>query len=90
MEQRKDTPEQAEFRQYCRRWLAENRPAPPPSRLPEHSIEVMEEEHHKYLAAWQKKCYEAGLVACDYPKAYGGGGQILHRKRGHAHPGPRE
>ena len=29
MEQKRDTPEQAEFRDYCRRWLADNRPAAP-------------------------------------------------------------
>ena len=71
---KKDTPEQAEFRDYCRKWLDENRPAPPPSRLPEMAIEVSTEEHRQYLCAWQKKCYEAGLVGCDYPKEYGGGG----------------
>ena len=27
-----------------------------------------------YLQAWQKRCYEAGLVGADIPKAYGGGG----------------
>lgn len=74
MSMRKDTKEQAEFRTYCRRWLAENRPAPPRVRLPENAIEVMSEEHRDYLAGWQKKLYEAGLVACDYPKQYGGGG----------------
>jgi alkylation response protein AidB-like acyl-CoA dehydrogenase len=42
--------------------------------LPEHAIEVMSEEARRYLCTWQKKCYEAGLVACDYPKQYGGGG----------------
>jgi alkylation response protein AidB-like acyl-CoA dehydrogenase len=74
MEPSKDTKEQAEFRAYCRRWLAENRPAPPAFRLPEHAIEVVTEEQRQYLSAWQKKCYEAGLVACDYPREYGGGG----------------
>ncbi len=34
----------------------------------------MTEEQRRYLCAWQKKCYEAGLVGCDYPKEYGGGG----------------
>jgi len=72
--ERRDTPEQAEFRTHCRRWLAENRPAAPAFRLPEYAIEVMTEEQRRYLAAWQNKCYAAGLVACDYPKAYGGGG----------------
>jgi alkylation response protein AidB-like acyl-CoA dehydrogenase len=75
MSERRDTPEQAEFRAYCKRWLAEHRPAAPPSRLPEHAIEVTSEEHRKYLCAWQRQCYEAGLVACDYPKEYGGRGQ---------------
>lgn len=70
----RDTPEQAEFREYCRRWLAENRPAPPPFRLPEQPIEVATEEQKEWLCAWQKKCYQAGLVACDYPKEYGGWG----------------
>ena len=74
MDVKKDTPEQAEFRDYCRRWLQEHRPAAPPSRLPEYAIEVMLEEHRRYLCDWQKQCYQAGLVACDYPKEYGGGG----------------
>ena len=34
MEGRRDTPEQAEFREYCRRWLPENRPPAPTFRLP--------------------------------------------------------
>jgi len=71
---KRDTAEQAEFRTHCRRWLAEHRPAAPSFRLPEYAIEVMTEEQRRYLAAWQKQCFEAGLVACDFPKAYGGGG----------------
>lgn len=74
MAETKDTPEQAEFREYCRRWLAENRPPAPTFRMPLTPIEVMTEEQRVYLCAWQKKCYEAGLIACDYPKEYGGGG----------------
>jgi len=70
----KDTPEQAEFRSFCRRWLDENRPAPPAFRLPEHAIEVMTEEQRRWLCTWQKKCHEAGLVGTDYPKEYGGRG----------------
>lgn len=27
-----------------------------------------------YLQAWQRKCYDAGLVGADYPIEYGGGG----------------
>ena len=74
MDAKRDTPEQAEFRDYCRRWLAEHKPAAPSFRLPEYAIEVMTDEQRRYLSAWQKRCYEAGLVACDYPKPYGGGG----------------
>jgi alkylation response protein AidB-like acyl-CoA dehydrogenase len=74
MSERVETAEQVEFRAYCRRWLAEHRPTAPSFRLPEHAIEVMTEEQRQYLCAWQKRCYEAGLVACDYPKEYGGGG----------------
>ena len=71
---KKDTPEQAEFRAHARKWLEENRPAPPRTRLPELAIEVATDEHREYLCEWQKKCYEAGLVGCDYPTEYGGGG----------------
>jgi alkylation response protein AidB-like acyl-CoA dehydrogenase len=74
MAEKRDTPEQAEFREYARRWLKEHRPAAPSFRLPEYAIEVMTEEQRRYLCFWQKQCYEAGLVACDVPKAYGGGG----------------
>ena len=27
-----------------------------------------------YLQAWQGRCYEAGLIGCDYPVEYGGRG----------------
>jgi alkylation response protein AidB-like acyl-CoA dehydrogenase len=74
-EKTKDTPEQAEFRAYCAGWLAENRPPKPSFRLPQSGIEVMTDEQRIYLQAWQKKCYDAGLVGCDYPEEYGGGGK---------------
>ena len=74
MSESRDTPQQAEFRASCRRWLAEHRPEPPPFRLPEMAIEVMTEAQRDYLCAWQRRCYAAGLVGCDYPVPYGGGG----------------
>ena len=74
MSERKDTAEQAAFREHCRKWLAENRPERPRFRLPQSPIEVMTEEQRVFLCAWQKKAYQAGLIACDYPKPYGGGG----------------
>ena len=52
MSERTFSPEQTEFRDYCRRWIAENRPAAPSFRLPLSPIEVMTEEQRRYLASW--------------------------------------
>lgn len=71
----KDTAEQAEYRQYCRDWLAQNKPGEPPVRLPLTPLEIMTEEQMAYLKSWQKAAYEAGLVGCDYPQSVGGGGR---------------
>jgi alkylation response protein AidB-like acyl-CoA dehydrogenase len=71
----KDTAEQAEFRQYCRDWLKDNRPGEPPVRLPLSPLEIMTQDQLGYLQAWQKSAYDAGLVGCDYPEAVGGGGR---------------
>jgi len=68
------TPEQQEFREYARRWIAENRPEAPSFRLPLSPLEVMHQAQLDYLRAWQGKCYQAGLIGCDYPKECGGGG----------------
>lgn len=68
------TAEQREFQHYARRWLAENAPPPPPERLPLSPIEVMTTGQRDYLQAWQRKCYDAGLIGADYPTEYGGGG----------------
>ena len=64
-----------EFREYARTWLAENAPPAPPERLPIAAIEVMTPGQRDYLQAWQRQCYEAGLVGVDYPVEYGGHGQ---------------
>ena len=74
-EPQKDSPEQAEFRQYCRQWLADNRPPDPVVRLPLSALEIMTEGQLCYLQAWQKAAYDAGLVGCDYPREVGGGGR---------------
>ncbi|MDP6979088.1 MAG: acyl-CoA dehydrogenase family protein [Myxococcota bacterium] len=73
-EKSKLSDEQIAFQEHARSWLAENAPPPSPVRLPITPIEVMTVEQRDYLQDWQKKCYEAGLVGCDIPKAYGGGG----------------
>jgi alkylation response protein AidB-like acyl-CoA dehydrogenase len=67
--------EQLEFQDYARRWLSENAPPPPPERLPLSPIEVMTVGQRDYLQEWQGRCYEAGLIGCDYPEAYGGRGK---------------
>ncbi len=66
--------EQLEFQEYARRWLAENQPPRPSFRLPLSAIEVMTDEQRDYLQDWQRRCYEARLVGCDFPEAYGGWG----------------
>ncbi len=70
-----DTPEQAEFRAHCREWLAKNRPAPftGPVQTQDHP-RINTIEYHRWLQDWQKAAYGAGLVGCDYPTEYGGGG----------------
>jgi alkylation response protein AidB-like acyl-CoA dehydrogenase len=72
---RKDTPEQAEFRQHCRDWLKDNQPPEPPVRLPVSPLEIMTEPQLHYLQDWQKAAYDAGLIGCDYPVDCGGGGR---------------
>jgi len=71
----KDTDEQAAFRAHCQEWLAKNRPEKPRFRLPQTPLEVQSVEQRDYLQAWQRRLYDAGLVGCDYPAAYGGGGK---------------
>ncbi len=74
MSEQKLSNQQIEFQDYARGWLRENVPPPPPVRLPLNPIEVMSVAQLEYLQDWQRACYEAGLVGCDVPKAYGGGG----------------
>ena len=74
MSEKNVTPEQTEFREYCRRWLEENRPPPTDTPLPQAAYEVTYADHRAYLCDWQTKCYEAQLIATDVSKAYGGHG----------------
>ena len=71
---RMDTPEQAEFRAYCRQWLSANHPGQPPVRIPLGALELSDPKALAWLQAWQKSAYAAGLVGCDYSTAVGGGG----------------
>jgi len=72
---KQDAPEQAEFRAYCRDWLSKNHPGPSPVPLPQSPLGITTQEQLDFLTAWQRSAYDAGLVGCDYPKEYGGGGQ---------------
>ncbi|MBZ5708640.1 acyl-CoA dehydrogenase family protein [Nannocystis pusilla] len=69
-----ESPEQAAYRAHCKAWLAGNLPPRPSFRLPLGPLEIATEEQLEYLCAWQKAAYSAGLVGCDYPGEYGGGG----------------
>ncbi|MDG2335090.1 MAG: acyl-CoA dehydrogenase family protein [Myxococcota bacterium] len=37
-------------------------------------LEVMTVGQRNYLQDWQGQCHAAGLIGCDYPESYGGGG----------------
>ena len=71
----KDNAEQAVFRQECRAWLADNTPPPPPFKPVKSGVEVVTEEQLSYYRDWQSAAYEAGMVGCDYPTEFGGGGR---------------
>ncbi|MEM7098575.1 MAG: acyl-CoA dehydrogenase family protein [Pseudomonadota bacterium] len=72
--EKKDTPEQAEFRAHCRAWLAENHPGRPPVHIPQGALELSDPAALEWLQTWQKSAYDAGLVGADYSKETGGGG----------------
>ena len=72
---RGDTPEQAEYRAHCRGWLAENHPGQPSVRLPLSALELSDPAAMDWLRAWQGAAYAGGLIGCDYPDDYGGGGR---------------
>ncbi len=72
---RPDSGEQQQFRQYCRQWLQDQLPERPLFRLPQTAIEIMHDEQLDYLCSWQKLAYDGGLVGCDYPSEFGGGGR---------------
>ena len=74
-EGKKDSPEQAEFRAHCQQWLAENHPGNPSVHIPQGALELSDPEALKWLQAWQKSAYDAGLIGCDYDKESGGGGK---------------
>ena len=70
-----ETPEQAEFREYCRSWLRDNHPGTPPVPIPQSALELMDPDAMAWLKDWQKAAWQAGLVGTDYATEYGGGGR---------------
>jgi len=72
--ERKDTPEQAEFRAQAREWLENNHPGQPSVRLPLGALELSDPAALDYLQKWQASAYDAGLVGADYSTDCGGGG----------------
>ncbi|MDO8864002.1 acyl-CoA dehydrogenase family protein [Haliea sp. E1-2-M8] len=70
-----ETPEQSEFRAHCREWLKKNVPAPPAFKMPATSGGILSLEQLEYARSWQLSAYNAGLIGCDYPSEYGGGGR---------------
>ncbi|MFP6808217.1 MAG: acyl-CoA dehydrogenase family protein, partial [Pseudomonadales bacterium] len=74
MSEQSSQSERDEFREYCQRWLDENRPPPTNVPLPQNAYEVTYHEHRTYLCDWQAKCHEAQLIGTDVAKEYGGHG----------------
>jgi len=78
-----ETEDQRKFREHCRQFLATGIPPAPAFRLPQSALEVTTEEQLEWLRAWQRRCYDEGLIGSDYPVAYGGrGGKGLQRIAG--------
>ena len=75
MATQRDSSEQETFRAYCREWLGRNNPPLPGFTPVSSGIEIVTQEQLEYYTRWQKAAYEAGLIGCDYPVEYGGGGK---------------
>lgn len=70
-----DTPQEAEFRERARDWLANNSPAELTAELELSGFGHLHLHSTDPIAAakaWQKKKYDAGWAALRWPKAYGG------------------
>ncbi len=63
-----------EFASYCDEWLASNA-QPAPLGLPRSAIDLVDPGQFEQLRSWQAAAYRAGLIGCDYPSDYGGGGR---------------
>lgn len=73
--QKTESAEQAEFRAHCRAWVQDNIPPTPEFTLPQGPLAITTREQLDWLCAFQRSAYQAGLIGCDYPKQYGGGGR---------------
>ena len=66
------SPEEIQFRDELRRWLAVNAPKDWDERREESM-----ESRFEYLKRWQRKLYEGGWAGISWPKEYGGRGASL-------------
>ena len=57
MSEKQLTQSQQEFREYCARWLEENKPEPHPIPLPQAAYEVTDPSHLTYLQDWHCLLY---------------------------------
>ena len=79
----RETAEQTEFRARCRAWLhgPDGRPwlaahRQPGFRMPQGPLEIATQQQLDWLRRWQHAAHAAGLIGCDYPREFGGGGTI--------------
>jgi alkylation response protein AidB-like acyl-CoA dehydrogenase len=66
--------DEEQFRAGVRAWLAANAPGDPGFILPQNMLAVATREQFDFLRAWQRRVYDAGYVAAEWPHEYGGRG----------------
>jgi alkylation response protein AidB-like acyl-CoA dehydrogenase len=67
------TPQELEFRDELRGWLAQNVPAG----WQKQTTDLSMEERFRFLCGWQKTLYDGGWAGVSWPKEYGGRGATL-------------
>jgi alkylation response protein AidB-like acyl-CoA dehydrogenase len=61
-----------QLRAGVRAWLAANAPGHPGFLLPQNMLAVATREQFDFLRAWQRRVYDAGYLATEWPREYGG------------------
>jgi len=73
--------DEEQFRADVRAWLVANAPGDPGFILPQNMLAVATREQFDFLRAWQRRVYDAGYVATEWPEEYGGRGMPVGTQR---------